>query len=110
MISLIFVGVFAAIVGAYWAFVVMPEQRGQVAVRRRLRWEDPVQSGVQLLKKQQVLSTIATLNVLLKRLDGVSGPLKELIDQAGVGLTVGSFLLLTSATFMENGLTASMSP
>lgn len=105
IIPLVFAGVFVAVVGAYWAFIVMPEQRGQSVVRRRLRWEDPVQTGVQLLKKQQVLSTIAALNDVLQRLGGVSGPLKELIDQAGVGLTVGSFLLLTSAAFLA-GLVA----
>src|SRR5262249_18446349 len=46
------------------------------------------------------LSTITSLNNLLKNLDGVSSPLKELIDQAGIGLTVGSFLLLSAAAFM----------
>ena len=97
-----FVGVFTVVVGAYWAFVVVPERRGQTAVRRRLRWDDPaaIGAGVHLLKKPQVLSTIDGLNVLLKKLDGFSRPLKELIDQAGVHLTVGSFLLLTSACFL----------
>ena len=105
MIPLIFAGVFLVVVGAYWAVIVLPEQRGQSAVRRRLRWEGGgtvagAGTSVQLLKKQPVLSTIAALNDLLKNLDGVSGPLKELIDQAGVGLTVGSFLLLSVATFL----------
>ena len=97
-----FVGVFTVVVGAYWAFVVVPERRGQTAVRQRLRWDDPgtIDAGVHLLKKPQVLSTIDGLNVLLEKLDGFSGPLKELIDQAGVHLTVGSFLLLTSACFL----------
>ena len=105
MIPLFFAGVFVMVVGAYWAFVVLPERRGQSAVRRRLRWEGGgtvagAGTSVQLLKKQPVLSTIAALNDLLKNLDGVSGPLKELLDQAGVGLTVGSFLLLSVATFL----------
>ena len=105
MIPLFFAGVFVMVVGAYWAFVVLPERRGQSAVRRRLRWEGGgtvagAGTGVQLLKKQPVLSTIAALNDLLKNLDGVSGPLKELLEQAGVGLTVGSFLLLSVATFL----------
>jgi tight adherence protein B len=103
VIPLIFVGVFLVVVGAYWAVIVLPEQRGQSAVRRRLRWEQGgavAGTGVQLLKKQPVLSTIAALNDLLKNLGGVSGPLKELMDQAGGGLTVGSFLLLSLATFL----------
>jgi tight adherence protein B len=98
-----FVGVLAVVVGAYWAFVVVPEFREQGAMRRRLKWENPVSTavgGVQLLKKPQVLSTIQGLNVVLKRLDGVSSPLQELVEQAGGKLTVGSFLLLTSAVFL----------
>jgi tight adherence protein B len=103
IVPLIFVAVFAAILGAYWAFVLMPERQGQVAVRRRLKWDTPghgVDGGAGLLKKPPVLSTIKMLNGALTRLAGVSDPLKELLDQAGVGLTVGSFLLLTAACFL----------
>jgi tight adherence protein B len=94
-----FFGVLTIVIGAYWVLVVIPERRGQGAVRRRLKWEAPdqVASGTQLLKKQQVLSTISSLNVVLQRAEGISGPLKTLIEQAGVGLTVGSFLLITLA-------------
>src|SRR5262245_37264521 len=98
IIAVCFVGVFSLIVGAYWAFVVVPERRGQGVVRRRLRWQalDPrAAADVRLLKKEQVLSSIASLDVLLKRTDNLSRPLKELVDQADVGLTVGSFLLIT---------------
>jgi tight adherence protein B len=98
-----FVGVLAVVVGAYWAFIVLPELREQGAMRRRLKWESPGSvpgAGVRLLKKPQVLSTIQGLNVVLKRLDGVSSPLQELVEQAGGKLTVGSFLLLMSAVFL----------
>ena len=102
IIAASFVGVFSMVLGAYWAFIVVPERRGQGAVRRRLKWEsaDPTDPNVGLLKKQQVLSTIDSLNVLLKRTEKVSGPLKELIDQAGIPLTVGSFLLITLTAFL----------
>jgi len=98
----IFVGVFALVVGAYWAVIVVPERRGQVSVRRRLKWDIPMTGSLEgrLLKKPQVLSRIQSLNFVLGRLEGFSGPLKELIEQAGVGLTVGSFVLLTSALFL----------
>jgi tight adherence protein B len=100
IIAVSFVGVFSLILGAYWAFVVVPERRGQGIMRRRLRWEGAAQpagaiTGGRLLKKEQVLSTIASLDTMLKRSANVSGPLKELVDQAGVPLTVGSFLLIT---------------
>lgn len=99
MLVLTFAGVFGLIFGAYWAFVLLSEQRGKVTMRRRLDWEGPVQAGVRLLKKPEVLSNIHPLNAMLTRLGGVSGPLKEMIDQAGLPLTVGTFILLTSATF-----------
>jgi tight adherence protein B len=107
IIAVSFVGVFSLIVGAYWAFVVVPERRGMGAVRRRLRWEaiDPSGTSVKLLKKQQVLSTIGSLDELLRRTETVSRPLKELIDQAGVRLTVGSFVLITTLCFLA-GLVA----
>lgn len=99
----IFAGVFLIVLGAYWAMVLAPESRGTVAVRRRLKWDATtatVGPEKQLLKKQPVLSTIQALNNVLKRLEGVSGPLKALVDQAGVRLTVGAFLLLTTACFL----------
>src|SRR5436190_6713553 len=95
IVASLFAGVFVLIVGAYWLVVVLPEGRGQSALRRRLKWQDPVQAGVDLLKKQDVLSTIDALNAVLKRLGGFSGPLKVTLDQSGVPLTVGSFLLLS---------------
>jgi tight adherence protein B len=96
----IFVAVFALIAGAYWGFVVVPERRGALATRRRLKWDEPTATmGVHLVKKEQVLSNIEALNDLLKRWS-VSSPLKERIDQSGVGLNVGSFVLLTAVCFM----------
>ena len=76
LIAASFLGVLAIVLGAYWVLVVIPERRGQGAVRRRLKWEAPdqVASSTQLLKKQQVLSTIGSLDVMLKRAEGISGP------------------------------------
>jgi tight adherence protein B len=96
IIAASFIGVLAVVLGAYWFFIVVPEQRGQGKLKRRLKWESSAPGGseMQLLKKQQVLSTIAGLNDVLKRSEGLSAPLKELIDQAGIRLTVGTFLLI----------------
>lgn len=97
-----FIGVLAIILGAYWAFVVIPEQRGQVVVRRRLKWRsaDQGDAAVQLLKKRHALSTIQSFNLVLKKAEGVSGPLTELLDQSAVGLSVGSFVLITLTSFL----------
>jgi len=97
IIAASFFGVLAVILGTYWIFIILPEQRGQGKLRRRLKWESqaPGDADLHLLKKQQVLSTIAGFNDFLKRTQGVSAPLRELIDQAGLQLTVGTFLLIT---------------
>src|SRR5262245_28122765 len=96
----VFVGVFGIVTGAYWALVVVPERRGQTAVRRRLRWEEPVQASLRLLKKQQALSDIRVLDRLLKSATGISEPLQELLQQSAVRLNVGSFVLLTIVCFL----------
>src|SRR5262245_23698330 len=103
ILALVFVGVLAAVTGAYYLFIVIPEQRGQVVVRRRMRWENPTATttaGVQLLKKQQVLSSIQSFDNALKRFDSVSGPLNELVEQSGLKLTVGQFLLVTLVSLL----------
>ena len=97
IVGLLFAGVLTVILGAYWFFIVVPEGRGQSILRRRLKWQDPVQAGVDLLKKQEVLSHIDLLDTLLGRFGGFSRSLKITLDQAGVPLTVGSFLLLSIA-------------
>ena len=98
-----FIGVFTIVMAAYWFFVVLPEQRGQGIVRRRLKWENPTTSGaenVQLLKKTPVLSTIQGLNSVLLQFESVSSPLATLIQESGAPLTVGSFLLATIVAFL----------
>ena len=73
------VGVLTIVLGAYWLLVVLPESRSQGFVRRRLKWEAPDQiaSSTQLLKKQQVLSTIGSLDAVLKRATGFPGRSKH---------------------------------
>ena len=108
IVGLLFAGVLTFIVGAYWLIVVVPEGRGQSVLRRRLKWQDPVQAGVELLKKQDVLSDIDALNSLLERFGGFSRSLKITLDQAAVPITVGSFLLLSIALGLTVFLVAQM--
>src|SRR4026208_2141269 len=95
-----FLGVLTMIIGAYWALVVVPENRDQSALRLRLKPEPLRKARVGLLKAPDVLSDIVVLNKLLSRLGALSGPLKELIDQGGLPLTVGTFVLLSIACFL----------
>src|SRR5262245_35514533 len=94
--AIVFIAVFALVFGAYWLAVVIPESRGQSKLKRRLLREDPVtDNSATLLKRPEVLSSIAVLNGLLAGTGNWSGPLKRLLDQSGLKMTVGSFLLAT---------------
>jgi len=103
---IIFVAVFGIVAGLYWVLVVLPESRTQSELRRRLKSEDPKIAELRLLKKEQAFSSIAGLNAVLARLDGLSKPLKELLDQAGLTLTVGTFVLLSTTSFFGAALLA----
>jgi len=89
-----FVAVLAIILGAYWVVVVNPETRERGDLRRRLKVESLAKGRVQLLKDPEVMSGIGFLNTVLYRLGGLTA-LKDLLDQSGLPLTVGTFLLLT---------------
>ena len=85
-----FVVFFLGILGAYWAFVVRPEERARGIVHGRLTPRQAVKMSMQreLLKQQQKLSSITAFDRLLARSDTKS--LKALIEQAGVKVTVGT--------------------
>src|SRR4051794_729635 len=95
VIGITFLSVLTLILGAYWALIVFPEGREQSALRQRLKSEAPSRASVRLLKTPDVFSSIGVLDVALGRLGALSGPLKETLDQSGLPLTVGSFLLLS---------------
>ena len=85
-----FVAFFLAILGAYWAFVVRPEERALGIVRGRLTPRQAVKASMQreLLKQQQKLSSITAFDRLLARRD--TKTLKALIEQSGTKVTVGT--------------------
>ena len=103
---IIFAIVFGIVAGAYWLLVLLPESHSQSQLRRRLKSEDPKIAELRLLKKEEVFSTIGSLNTVLARLDGLSKPLKELLDQAGLTLTVGTFVLLSTTSLFGAALAA----
>jgi tight adherence protein B len=105
---LIFAAVFLIIAGAYWLLVVVPERRGQSKLQRRLKSQDAKSEGLQLLRKQDVLSTIGTLNAMLTKFQGVSAPLQATLQHAGLSMTVGTFVLITTTTFFAVGIAVNM--
>jgi tight adherence protein B len=111
IVVLTFLGVAGVIFGAYWFAIAEPEVRDQRSLRRRLRSDEAkrVRSAtVQLLKQETALSNIGLLNVVLGAVGGLSDPLRKLIGNSGLPLTVGSFLLLTGVCLLGSGLLVQM--
>jgi tight adherence protein B len=100
--ALIALGVFAAVLlvvyGAYWAFVVRPEQQDEHAVRSRLKTSRAHPAALALLKQRNNLSSVGGLDRLLVRWSSLSLPLQNLITQSGLKISVG--VLVTSCVFV----------
>ena len=92
-----FLLIVAIVLGIYYAFVLVPEQREQAALLKRLGPSAKANKSVlgKLERPVQQLSNVRVVNLLLERATGVSGPVERLITQSGLKLTVGT-LLLTS--------------
>ncbi len=88
-----FVGVIAIIVGIYWLFVVRDETKflgrlkPNVAIPKKVRG---------ILKAEQRMSSVDPIDRLLNRASSVTTPLKLMIQQSGMRLSVGTFLLMTA--------------
>ncbi|MGE3957884.1 MAG: type II secretion system F family protein [Vicinamibacterales bacterium] len=100
-----FLGVLAVVFGAYWFSVGEAEAREQRQLKRRLKTEDPSLArvsvaSVQLLKQEQRLSSIDQLNAALASAAYLVNPIRKLIANSGLNLTVASFLLLTAVGFL----------
>ena len=94
--AITFVVSLGLVIGAYWMLVVVPENREQSTLRKRLKSEDPAAARLKLVKETVALSGIAAFNSVLTQLGGLSGPLSRLLEQSGLSLNVGSFVLLTT--------------
>jgi tight adherence protein B len=93
-----FVVLLAGILGAYYVFVVRPEEHQQRAFWKRLKAKAPTREiRSKLLKQAKQLSALPSLDAALKRGENSLRPLELLIEQSGTRMTVATFLL-TSAT------------
>jgi tight adherence protein B len=88
--------VFIGCSGAYWFFVVRPEQHAERALSRRLtpRARAAAAATGRLLKDVQALSSVAGFDSALARTRGLSTSLQALIDQSGSKTTVAKLLLI----------------
>jgi tight adherence protein B len=87
----------AIILGAYWAFVVIPEGRSARRLRTRLKAEVVVEGpGADgLTRRAPPLSALKGLDALLGRSGRLVEPLRRTVDQSGLSITIGLVVLAT---------------
>jgi tight adherence protein B len=86
----------AIVLGAYVAFVVLPEQRATRRLKSRLRPDAPGATTLAgLTKTARPLSSVRRLDLLLVRSGRLVGPLRRRVDESGLPVTIG-LVVLTS--------------
>jgi tight adherence protein B len=95
VVLLAFAVVFGGLFGAYWLFILKPEQQSAQALRRRLKGApDPAKrKPSKILRTDQGHATAGGFDAMLSRIGGVSRGLTDLIEQSGTKMSVGTFLL-----------------
>jgi len=91
--AIIFALVLAIIVGAYWMFIVWPEQVAEQKVRARLKGQPSAVIRTSLLKARERLSNIGSLDSTLSKSGDALAPLSDLVSRSGLKTTVGTVLL-----------------
>jgi tight adherence protein B len=89
----VFALIFGIIVGAYWTFVVLPEEREERALKKRLKVRRISVAFESFVKVRQRLSAVGPLDAALRRSEGLAAPLVRLIDQSGLSINAGTVIL-----------------
>jgi tight adherence protein B len=99
-----FVIALVVVFGAYWALIMRPEQAERSTTVGRLREyrTDPTKAGIVLAPTP--LSVIPFLDRLLRHRSDVAGPIQRLLEESGLNITVGAFVL----TVVVAGLAGAM--
>ncbi len=81
--------------GAYWIFVVVPEDKAARTLRRRLRAEVAPETpvGGALTRRTAPLSALKSLDTLLGRSGRMVDPLRRTVEQSGLSITIGLVVL-----------------
>jgi tight adherence protein B len=88
-----FVVVLATVLGAYWAFIVRPEQQNKGSAMRRLTKYKRQVAASGVVRAPERLSQIRSLEGLLERRAGLTARVQALLAQSDVKMTVGTFVL-----------------
>jgi tight adherence protein B len=91
-----FVTSLVVVLGIYWLFIVLPEDRASRSLRRRLK-ADRVETpgGSTLTRKAARFSAMQGLDGLLGRAGGVLNPLRSTVERSGLPISVELLLLAT---------------
>jgi len=93
-----FVVTLLVVVGAYWVFILRPEEQVQSVIWRRLKSKGATKkTTTALLKNVQQLSNVPAFDAVLTRSRSGLRPLEELLDQSGTNMRLGTFLLISLA-------------
>ncbi len=93
-VAAVFVLMMATILGAYWLFVVRPEQTEERALRHRLKPAGIRRTpGVGVVKPVEKLSAVGPLASVLSHREPMLGPIRRAITQSGKDVTVGTIVL-----------------
>lgn len=94
IVGLTFVVILGIVLGAYFLFVVRPEDDERTKMLRRAKVAAPGTAAVsQLERPKSRLSGVGAIESLLSRAHGVSGPLEKLVSQSGLKITVGTLVM-----------------
>jgi tight adherence protein B len=87
----------AIVVGAYWAFVVIPEDQSARRLRKRLKAEVGPEGTIAggLTRRAAPLSALKGLDALLARSGRLVEPLRQTVEQSGLSITIGLVVLAT---------------
>jgi tight adherence protein B len=91
--TFVFALMISIILGAYWVFIVRPEEQENRALRNRLKGRRASVLGPTIVKARESLSSLAPLNAVLARFHSSVEPLQRLVNQSGVRTTVGATIL-----------------
>jgi tight adherence protein B len=92
-----FVLVLGVVLAGYWLFIVRPEGKEKRSVIKRLKMPRAQTASVQVAKAPEPLSNIPVLDSMLSRRRHVVNPLQQLLVEAGLKYTVGTFVLASFA-------------
>jgi tight adherence protein B len=99
--AVIFGAVLLMVFAPYWLVVERPEAAARHALRSRLRRSPSLQATpAELGKEVRRLSNIAAFNRILANRESLVGPLRRMIDQSGLKVTVGTIVLTSGCLFL----------